>query len=125
VREGLSRGGDHPSPQQGRPAGGLKKPGVAILLDGALRAAASDLLSGFEEDGVDVLHERCAGIDIGKRDVKACIRVPAGGGRWRTEVQTFSTMTNDLLRLRDWLAAERITAVGMEATGAYVRHEGA
>jgi transposase len=68
---------------------------------------------------MDVVHQRCAGIDIGKRDVKACIRVPAGGGRWRTEVQTFSTMTNDLLRLRDWLAAEQITTVGMEATGAY------
>jgi transposase len=68
---------------------------------------------------MDVVHQRCAGIDIGKRDVKACIRVPAGGGRWRTEVQTFSTMTNDLLRMRDWLAAEQITVVGMEATGAY------
>jgi transposase len=68
---------------------------------------------------MDVVRERCAGIDIGKKDVKACIRVPAGGGRWRREVRTFSTMTNDLLRLRDWLAEEQITTVGMEATGAY------
>lgn len=69
---------------------------------------------------MDVLHQRCAGIDIGKREVKACIRVPAAAEqRWRVEVRTFSTMTNDLLRLGAWLTAEGVTTVGMEATGAY------
>jgi transposase len=67
---------------------------------------------------VEVVVERCAGIDIGKRDVKACIRV-LESGRWRVEVRTFTTMTRDLLRLRDWLASEAITTAGMEATGAY------
>ena len=67
---------------------------------------------------MDVICERCAGIDISKADVKVCIRVP-GPGRRRREVRTFTTMTNDLLAMRDWLLAERITVVGMEATGAY------
>jgi transposase len=68
---------------------------------------------------VDVVHERCAGIDISKADVKVCIRIPGPGRRRRREVRTFSTMTNDLLVMRDWLLAEQVTVVGMEATGAY------
>jgi transposase len=68
---------------------------------------------------VEIMIERCAGIDIGKRDVKACVRVPDADGKWRVEVRTFTTMSGDLLRLRDWLAAEGVTTVGMEATGAY------
>jgi transposase len=68
---------------------------------------------------MDVIHERCAGIDISKADVKVCIRVPGPGRRRRREVRTFSTMTKDLLVMRDWLLAEQITVVAMEATGAY------
>ena len=68
---------------------------------------------------MDVIHDRCGGIDISKADVKVCIRVPGPGRRRRKEVRTFSTMTNDLLAMRDWLLAEQITVVGMEATGAY------
>ncbi|CAM5616291.1 IS110 family transposase ISArsp3 [Streptomyces griseoloalbus] len=68
---------------------------------------------------MDVVHERCAGIDIGKADVKVCIRVPGPGKRRCKEVRTFSTMTRDLLAMRDWLLAEGITVVGMEATGSY------
>ncbi|MGW2651958.1 IS110 family transposase, partial [Streptomyces sp. NPDC001393] len=51
---------------------------------------------------MDVVHERCAGIDIGKADVKVCIRIPGPGKRRRKEVRTFSTMTHDLLAMRDW-----------------------
>jgi transposase len=68
---------------------------------------------------MDVLHERCAGIDIGKADVKVCIRVPGAGKRRRVEVRTFPALTPGLLAMRDWLIAEGITVVGMEATGAY------
>jgi transposase len=68
---------------------------------------------------MDVVHERCAGIDIGKADVKVCVRVPGPGKGRRKEVRTFSTMTRDLLAMRDWLIAEGITVVGMEATGSY------
>nr|WP_244224140.1 IS110 family transposase [Streptomyces tirandamycinicus] len=69
---------------------------------------------------MEVIHERCAGIDISKIDVKVCIRVPSGTGtRRRSEVRTFSAVTSSLLAMRDWLLAEGITVVGMEATGVY------
>jgi hypothetical protein len=52
---------------------------------------------------MDVLHDRCAGLDIGKKDLKACVRTPSPTGRRsrRQEVRTFSTTTNALLELRD------------------------
>jgi transposase len=68
---------------------------------------------------MDVTVERCAGIDIGKADVKVCLRAPGPGRRRRGEVRAFTTMTADLLAIRDWLLAEGVTLVGMEATGAY------
>lgn len=68
---------------------------------------------------MDVIHERVAGIDISKADVKVCVRVPGAGKRRRSEVRTFSAMTRDLLAMRDWLLAEGVTLVGMEATGIY------
>ena len=66
--------------------------------------------------------ERCAGIDIGKADVKACVRVPGKrDGTRRSEVRTFGTTTRSLLELRQWLLDERVTLVGMESTGEYWR----
>jgi len=67
---------------------------------------------------MDTVHQRCAGIDISETDVKVCIRVPGVGNHRRREVRT-STMTRDLLAMRDWLLAERVTVAGMEAAGAY------
>jgi transposase len=80
---------------------------------------------------VELLVERAAGLDVGKDQVVACIRVPdpAGGGRRRRrqEVRTYPTFTSSLEALADWLQAEGITQVVMEATGQYwkpiVRHE--
>jgi hypothetical protein len=76
---------------------------------------------------VDCLVERCAGLDIGKADLKACVRVPGARGGRRAETRTFATTTGALLGLRQWLAEKRVTVVGMEATGDYwkpvVRHE--
>ncbi|MFD0508046.1 hypothetical protein ACFQ0G_45420 [Streptomyces chiangmaiensis] len=76
---------------------------------------------------MDVLHQRCAALDIGKKDLKACVRAPSPSGRRsrRQEIRTFATTTNALLELRDWLVAEQVTLVVMEATGDYVRCEGA
>ena len=71
---------------------------------------------------MDVLHDRCAGLDISKRDVKACLRTPGTRrNQRRSEVRTFATTTNDLLALRDWLVAERVSLVVMEGTGDYWR----
>jgi transposase len=68
---------------------------------------------------VDCLVERCAGLDIGKADLKACVRVPGARGGRRAETRTFATTTGALLGLRQWLAEKRVTVVGMEATGDY------
>lgn len=71
---------------------------------------------------MDVLHDRCAGLDISKRDVKACLRTPGTRrNQRRSEVRTFATTTNDLLALRDWLAGENVSLVVMEGTGDYWR----
>ena len=71
---------------------------------------------------MDVLHDRCAALDISKKDLKACVRRPSPTGRSRRqEVRTFATTTNALLTMRDWLVAEQVTLVVMEATGDYWR----
>ena len=65
-----------------------------------------------------ILHRRCAGVDVHSANVVACIRVMTKG-RVRHEVRRFATSTRDLLTLRDWFEAEKITHVAMEATGVY------
>ena len=71
---------------------------------------------------MDVIVERCAGLDISKADVKACVRVPGKRrGTWHREVRTFATTTRALLELRGWLSSFQVTAVGMESTGKYWR----
>lgn len=68
---------------------------------------------------MDVVVERCAGIDVHKDMVAVCVRVPGPGGERVAEVAEFSTFTEDLLVLRDWLVAHGVTRVGMEATGVF------
>lgn len=72
---------------------------------------------------MDVLHDRCAGLDIGKRDLKACVRTPSPTRRnsRHQEIRTFATTTNALLELRDWLVEQQVTLVVLEATGDYWR----
>jgi transposase len=67
---------------------------------------------------MEVLHERCAGLDVHKDMVVACVRIAADGKAHR-EVRTFKTITRELLALSDWLAAHGCTHVVMEATGVY------
>jgi len=69
---------------------------------------------------MDVVHPRCAGIDISKRDAKVCVRVPGSGRRKAAEtVTTWGSVTNQVLALREHLIAEQVTLVVMEATGDY------
>ena len=70
---------------------------------------------------MDRLIERCAGLDVHKDTVAACVRVPGGEGGRDGEIRTFPTTTAGLLTLRDWLASYRVTVVGMESTGVYWR----
>jgi len=69
---------------------------------------------------MDVLLERCAGIDIGKNEVVACVRTPGPGGKGRMKrTRTFLSFTGDVEAMADWFAAEGVTDVVMEATGSY------
>lgn len=68
---------------------------------------------------MQILYERCAGLDIGKDEVVACVRVPDGGSGRRQEVRTFGTFTRQLEALAEWLAVEGVSEIVMEATGQY------
>ena len=65
------------------------------------------------------LIECCAGLDVHRDTVAACVRVPDERGGRRHETRTFTTTTNRLLALRDWLQSFGVTLVGMESTGVY------
>ncbi|MGH8988927.1 MAG: IS110 family transposase [Acidimicrobiales bacterium] len=69
---------------------------------------------------MEVVHPRCAGLDVSKRDAKVCVRI-AGAGRKRASstVTTWGAVTNQVLALRDHLVAAEVTLVVMEATGDY------
>jgi len=68
---------------------------------------------------MDVLFERCAGLDVHQATVAVAVRIP-GSGKVRTQViQTFGTTTPDLLTLRDWLSTHGVTHVALESTGVY------
>lgn len=69
---------------------------------------------------MEVLHPRCAGLDVHKDTVVACVRIAQERGVHR-ETRTFATHTKDLLSLSAWLTAHEVTHVAMEATGVYWR----
>jgi transposase len=68
---------------------------------------------------VEVVYQRCAGLDVGKDGVVACLRIPDGAGGRRQEVRTYPTFSSGLESLAEWLAAEGVTQVVLEATGPY------
>jgi len=59
------------------------------------------------------------GIDAHKEKLTATIMLGGKGRKFKQETKTFSTMTNDLLRLKDWLRKEGVTQVAIESTGVY------
>src|ERR1700687_1181265 len=67
---------------------------------------------------MEVLHPLCAGLDIHKDSVVACV-CHMVDGKVRSQVKTFKTTTPELRALSDWLWAEGVTHIGMEATGVY------
>jgi transposase len=64
------------------------------------------------------MYRRCAGLDVHQKEIVACRRIMRGK-RVDQEVGRFPTTTAGLLGLADWLEAEKITHVAMEATGIY------
>ena len=68
---------------------------------------------------METIVERPAALDVHKAQVTACVRVPPSGGRREQNVAEFPTTVRGLLALRDWLAADGVQEVVMEATGVY------
>lgn len=69
---------------------------------------------------MDVMVDRCAGLDVHRENVVATVRVPgAGHQRFDQDTQTFKTTLAGRAELGGWLAEAGVTPVGMEATGVY------
>jgi transposase len=68
---------------------------------------------------MQVVYERCAGLDVHKKTVVACRITPQPDGGWRKDLRTFGTMTDELLTLADWLRAGGVSHIAMESTGVY------
>ncbi|WP_126425848.1 IS110 family transposase [Brevibacillus marinus] len=63
---------------------------------------------------MDVVYSHVCGLDVHKKNVVACVITPQA-----KEIRTFSTMTEDLLSLLDWIKQHGCTHVAMESTGSY------
>ena len=62
---------------------------------------------------------RCAGLDVHKASVEACVRRMEASGRLHQQTRHWGTMTRDILMMADWMAAQGVTHVAMESTGVY------
>lgn len=67
---------------------------------------------------MELVHRRCAGLDVHKDTVVACIRIVEDAGV-NTQTRTFETTTRGLLELQAWLVEQEVTHAVMEATGIY------
>jgi transposase len=68
---------------------------------------------------LELVVERCAGIDVHQAQLRVCVRVPGEGRNRVEEFATFGTTTPDLLELSEWLSQRGVTQVAMEGTGVY------
>ncbi len=66
-----------------------------------------------------VIHEHCAGLDVHKKTVVACVLVTKQDGQVSQEVRTFGTTTGEILALAEWLKSQEVNSVAMESTGVY------
>src|SRR5215213_1175749 len=70
---------------------------------------------------MELIHNRCAGLDVHKASVRAWIWLTQPDGRVRQFTEQFGTTTPDLLSLQDWLHSFEVSHVAMESTGVYWR----
>ena len=104
----------------------LRRPARADIADGKVafeQAPRPRLDTIAREEAMNVVIERCAGLDVHKKTVVACVRTPRpGGGRpRRRETRTFKTTMKGLEALRAWLSSRGVTDAAMESTGVYWR----
>ena len=69
---------------------------------------------------MQVIYERCAGVDIGKDEIAVAVRLPGSGrGGRKTEKRTYKAFYGVLREMARWLESQGVTHVAMEATGTY------
>jgi transposase len=68
---------------------------------------------------MEVLYARCAGLDIHKKTVRVCLLMRQEHGKTHKEFRTYSTTTQDLLNLLEWLLAQGCSQVAHDRTGVY------
>ena len=68
---------------------------------------------------MEILYERCAGLDVHKKNVKTCLKTPGSDARPSKEVRTYATKTQNILEMRDWLKEQGCTHIALESTGVY------
>ncbi|MCL4533746.1 MAG: IS110 family transposase [Bacteroidetes bacterium] len=68
---------------------------------------------------MEVTYQRCAGLDVHKKELTACVMVSTSEAGVHKEIRSFGTMTQDLLELADWLEGQGVSHVAMESTGVY------
>jgi transposase len=68
---------------------------------------------------MEVIHPRCAGIDVHQKTAVVCIRQSRPGDEADEQVRTFATTTIGLLELGDWLVEQQVPIAAMESTGVY------
>jgi transposase len=68
---------------------------------------------------MEIVYERCCGLDIHKKRIVACLITPGATKQRSKEIRTFRTVTSELLALHDWLHEAGCTHIAMEATGVY------
>jgi transposase len=78
-------------------------------------------LQESEEQAMQVISPRCAGLDVHQKTVVVTAMLTQQDGTVQREQRTFSTMTVDLLVLDDWLHQRQIEVIALESTGVYWR----
>lgn len=70
---------------------------------------------------MEVLYERCCGLDIHKDTVVACVMITPANGRMKKTIRTFGTTTAEILALRDWIDEQQVSHIALESTGIFWR----
>ena len=68
---------------------------------------------------MEILYPRCAGLDVHKETVTACVLTPGDEAQPRKQIRQFNTTTTELRELGEWLRHEQVTHAAMESTGVY------
>lgn len=84
---------------------------------GDLSGKVSNQMTGAT--AMEVLYPRCSGIDVHKRFLVACLSIVQANGQRQKELRQFTTMTSEILALKEWLKASGCRQIAMESSGVY------